>query len=94
MEISSHPNPAWVASGDHVVEWQLAGSGDVPRYEAAERDVRDRIRVLETRAMTLVHATVTNSGGVAAWRLLAALDTETAKLRADLAWRRAETRTA
>jgi hypothetical protein len=91
METSGHPDQTFVLSRDYVVEWQLVEAGDARQHEAVGRDTRDRIRVLEAQAMTLLRMAVTNSG--AAWRSLSALDAEIAGLRADLAWRRAEART-
>jgi hypothetical protein len=54
--------------------------------------VREQIKLLEARAMGLLRAAVTNPGAAAAQRSLVSLETQLARLRADLAWLRADTR--
>jgi len=93
-ETSSHPDRAFALERDHVVDGQLVRATDVRQCEADGRTVRERILALETQAMTLLRAGAANPDAVAARRSLAALDTELARLRADLAWHRAEARTA
>lgn len=94
METSDYPDQALVRSREHVVEWQLIGAADAQQYDPEGRAIRERIRMLEAQAMALLRAAVTNPGAAAAQRSLAVLDAEIASLRADLAWRRAEARTA
>ena len=78
----------------HVVDWQLTGSAGAGQCESSSQELRDRIKALEARAMSLLHPAITTPGAVAAQRSLAALEAEIARLRADLAWRRAEERAA
>lgn len=86
MERSNHSDRDYISRDIHVVDWQLVGT-----FGAAEvRDVRERIRGLETRAIALLRTAVTNPGTAEAQRSLAVLEGEIARLRADLAWRRAE----
>jgi len=89
MERSNHSDRDYSSSEIHVVDWQLVG----PVGAADGRDVRERIRVLETRAIALLRSAVTNPGTAEAQRSLAALEGEIARLRADLAWGRAEAHT-
>jgi len=82
---------AFVPGGDHVVDWQLVRTADTAADSRTEiRDLRERIKALESRAMTLCREVVARPGADAGRRALAALDAEIAVLRADLAWRKAE----
>jgi hypothetical protein len=83
-----------IAGSNHIVDWQLSGTVRAAAYEAGERDLRERIRVLEARALTLVRAATSNPHAVVAHRSLVAIDAEIAALRAQLAWRSAEGRAA
>jgi hypothetical protein len=94
METSNHPGRAFASCPDHVVEWQLRGTPAASRHDSEGRNVRERIRALEAQALTHLRTAVTRPGALAAQRSLAVLDAEIARLRADLAWRRAEARTA
>jgi hypothetical protein len=67
-----------------VVDWQLVADSDA-RHDTDARDLRERIRVLEAQAMTCLCAVVMNRGASAARRSLAALESEIARLRAELA---------
>jgi hypothetical protein len=89
METANQPGRAWTFSSNdsHVVDWQLLGTADTQR-----REVHEHIKELESRAMRLLRAAMTNPGAAAAQRSLAALEAEIARLRSDLAWRKAETR--
>ena len=87
MDTANHPGRGLNSNDHHVVDWQLVGTVDTER-----RDVRERIRVLETRAMSLLRAATTSPGAAAAQRSLTALEVEIARLRSDLAWCRAESR--
>jgi len=86
------PDRVLVASGHHVVDWQLVATAEAAGRHTECRDVRERIRVLEARALTLLRTAVTHPGAAAAQRSLSALEVEIASLRADLAWRRTEVR--
>jgi hypothetical protein len=78
----------------HVVDWQLTSDAGGGQYESSSQQLRERIKALEARAMSLLYPAVTIPGAVAAQRSLAALEAEIARLRADLAWLRAEERAA
>ena len=67
-----------------MVDWQHIGTGSA----AESRDVRERIRLLETRALALLRTAVTDPRAAEAQRSLAAFEAEIAMVRADLAWRR------
>jgi len=86
------PDRVLVSSAHHVVDWQLVGTAGATLHDTECRDVRERIRVLEARALTLLRTAVTSPGAAAAQRSLSAIEVEIASLRADLAWRRAEVR--
>ena len=74
-----------------MVDWQLVRTADTGADKRSEvRDLRERIKALEGRAMTLLRDVVAHPGAYAGRRALAALDAEIAALRADLAWRRSE----
>jgi hypothetical protein len=79
----------YVPSDHHVVDWQLVRTAD-NLNESTVRDVRERIRMLEAQAMTLSRLLLTSPGVSTARESLAALDKQIARLRADLAWGRAE----
>jgi hypothetical protein len=79
------------SSDHHVVDWQLVRTTDHHQHDSNVRDVREQIRMLEARAITLSRLVVrTNPGFSAARESLAALDRQIANMRADLAWGRAE----
>ncbi|HEY4447835.1 MAG TPA: hypothetical protein VGN03_04470 [Steroidobacteraceae bacterium] len=82
----------YLANEAHVVDWQLARAAAAIQYDAESREVREQIKLLEARAMGLLRAAVTNPGAAAAQRSLVSLETQLARLRADLAWLRADTR--
>ena len=91
MQSSNSACGALIPSGDHVVDWQLVRAAEMAADGPPEaRDLRERIKALEGRAMTLLREAVADPGANARRRALAALDAEIAALRADLAWRRAE----
>ena len=84
----------FVSSDHHVVDWQLVRTTDNHQHDSNVHDVRERIRMLEAQAITLSRLVLANRGFSAARESLAALDKQIASLRADLAWRRAESRVA
>jgi hypothetical protein len=91
--LGRHDNVCF-ANEAHVVDWQLARAAAAVQYDMDSREVRQQIKVLEARALGLLRAAVTNPGAAAAQRSLASLEVQIARLRADLAWLRAETRRA
>ena len=91
MHSSNSACCAFIPVGEHVVDWQLVRTADPAADNRSEvRDLRERIKALEGRAMTLLRELVADPGAHAGRRALAALDAEIAALRADLAWRKAE----
>ena len=84
----------YLANEAHVVDWQLARAAAAVHYDAESREVREQIKLLEARALGLLRAAMTNPGGAAARRALASLEVQVARLRADLAWLRADRRRA
>ena len=85
MDTANRPGRGLNSNDHHVVDWQLVVTVDTER-----RDVAERIRVLEARALSLLRAATTSPGSAAAQRSLTALEAEITRLRSDLAWRRAE----
>jgi hypothetical protein len=84
-----------LVSSDHqVVDWQLVRTTDNPQHESNTHAVRERIRMLEEQAIALARVALANRGFSAARESLTALDRQIASLRADLAWQRAEARSA
>jgi hypothetical protein len=84
----------YLANEAHVVDWQLARAAAAVQYDAESHEVREQIKLLEARALGLLRAAMTNPGGAAAHRSLASLEAQVARLRADLAWLRADRRSA
>jgi len=95
MRATDRAERAYVSTADPVAERQPAAIAEAPRHGTDNRDLREQIKVLESRALTLVHSAVMNSGTTAAaHRSLAAVDAEITSLRAELAWQRTEARAA
>jgi hypothetical protein len=92
METIGRHGSVCFANEAHVVDWQLARAAAAAQCDTETRAVREQIKVLEARAIGLLSAVVTNPGAAAARRSLASLEAQVARLRADLAWLRAETR--
>lgn len=92
METFYYPARAIVSSMNHVVDWQPARAALATRYVTADRDVRERIKVLQAHAMTLLHGVRTNRDTATAQQALYTLEAEIIGLRAELAWRKAEAR--
>jgi hypothetical protein len=90
MQSSNSPCCALITGSDHVVDWQLVRTADTAGGRSEVRDLRKRIKALEGRAMTLLREVVADPRANAGRRALAALDTEIAALRADLAWRKVQ----
>jgi hypothetical protein len=89
MQSSTSVCCALIPSGDHVVDWQLARSADTAAGRGSEiRDLRERIKALEGRAMTLLREVVADPRAQGGRRTLYALNAEIAALRAELAWRK------
>jgi hypothetical protein len=58
-------------------------------YGSEDCHARERIKVLQAQAMTLLRAAFADPGSAALQQVLAAVDAEIIGLRSQLAWRRA-----
>ena len=78
----------------HIVDWQIQDSGAlVASLDPIEtREVYRRLKVLEDQAARLLSQLRTDPRREAVRRSLASFEAEIVSLRADLAWRRMETR--
>ena len=78
----------------HVVDWQIQDSGTLAASlnPIETREVYRRLKVLEDQATRLLSQLRTDARREAVRRSLAAFEAEIVSLRADLAWRRMETR--
>jgi len=92
MQTFYYPARAIVSSMNQVVDRQPARLALAARYVAANRDLHERIKVLQTHAMTLLHVVQTNPATAGAQQALYTLEAEITDLRAELAWRKAEAR--
>ena len=82
-------------SVDPVVDWQTVRTADAAACHTGDynmRQMRERLKALEARALTLSRAVVRDPAAVVAQRSLVALDAEIVTLRAELAWHRAAAR--
>jgi hypothetical protein len=91
MAISVESSDSHQPAGHHVVDWQLSNSDSKQRQSDAH-GVRHRIRNLEAQAIALSRLAAASPDADSLRGLLVALDREIAGLRAELAWRRADSR--
>jgi len=89
METFNHADRSLVSSISHVVDWQLVRSAPAAQCGTPDNDVRERIRALQAKAMTLSHGVRTTPRITTAHRALNTLEAEIIGLRAELAWRTA-----